>query len=177
MNKHLAATLFLTAVVLTVSYLCGLWLLLKHPSDLNRLGAWWAGGEFLGAEGVVFQQARNDCGPATLAMMLMHFGIPSSVEELRRQANLDAHGTSMLSLIRMAETKGLKAAGWRLTFAELQQAPMPVIAFINHNHFVVVRRIESNGDVLVLDPALGQLRFRRWRFQERWSGETLVFRR
>lgn len=163
--------------VLTLGGYAGLHRLLRRPPDLLRWEAVREGAEYLGRNGIRIQKRSNDCGPAALAMILDHFGIGGSIDELGRLAGLGPGGTSMLGLKRAAERKGLRAEGWRLSFRDLRKAPLPAIALVRGNHFVVVTAVDSDGRVYVSDPSLGRLRFGRTRFLTRWRGETLLFRR
>jgi hypothetical protein len=133
------------------------------------------GAKYLGKEGVLLQKKNNDCGPAVLKMIFDYFKIPATLSEISKKV-LRKRGSTMLSLKEMAELKGLKAEGWRLSFNDLKKINLPAIAFIEGNHFVVISRITVNGEIIVLDPAIGKLKYPLPKFKNIWRGEVLIFK-
>jgi ABC-type bacteriocin/lantibiotic exporter with double-glycine peptidase domain len=175
MKKNREALILLSLAFLLVSATGSLFLA-THDSDvIRRTAAWWTGGEFLGTEGVLFQRSTMDCGPTALKMVLDHFGIQSSLNELSSLAHQTTRGTSMLTLKGIAERKGLHVEGWHFTFDDFQKAPLPALVWVHRAHFVVVTHISADGRVEALDPSLGHLRYSRSDFQKIWGGDTLVF--
>lgn len=177
MSRRAAGSLLAAVSIFTCSGFFFLHLFLKYPGVLKKWSAMWIGAEFLGTEGVVLQKSLNDCGPAALAMVLDHFGVPVPFDSLRKFANLKANGSSMLALGEIAGRSGISAEGWRLTFSDLQKAPLPGIALIRRNHFVVITALDAKGSVYASDPSLGKLRFSRFAFLRQWRGEILLFAR
>ena len=123
---------------------------------------------------VVRQQKRSDCGPAALKMILDHHGIAgATLAELEADTGTGPDGTSMLALKRAAEDRGLVSQGLRLPVERLDDIPMPAIAHVHGDHFVVIR---SAGDELVIDdPSLGRLRMSSSTFERSWDGVLLTF--
>lgn len=138
---------------------------------LNRVA--WTVSRIGDSTGVVRQVDRSDCGPAALKMILDHYGVKSSVEELRAQAGTKDTGTTLLALKETAEGKGLKSAGWRMSLEDLSRLEMPVIALVRGDHFVVVRSIGE--EIVVDDPSLGRLRMSERVFRSAWNGVVLSF--
>jgi hypothetical protein len=134
------------------------------------------GQEFIGWEGVTRQVSPNDCGVAALHMVLREMGEPRRYEALRAEFRLKPGGASMADLKLAAERYGLAAEGWLYSPADIRSIPLPAIAFVHGNHFVVLETVETGGSVVVLDPARGRLRVSGSHFRWIWNGETLVFR-
>ncbi len=127
------------------------------------------------AEGeIVRQQSRSDCGPAALKMILDHWDIDGgTLAELEIATGAGPDGTSLLALKRAAEERGLTGRGLRLPVHRLRDIPLPAIAHVHGDHFVVVR---SAGDELVIDdPSLGRLRMSPRAFARAWDGIVLAF--
>ena len=149
----------------------------SSPDLVRRVSAWRMGASYLGIQGVALQTKPNACGPASLKMVLDHFGLLVALGELEKQVVLTRRGTSMLALKEAAERRGLCAEGWRLNRQDLFRIPFPAIILIRADHFVVVDSISPQGSVYVRDPAIGRLRIPLDRVDAMWHGETLVFTR
>lgn len=142
---------------------------------LRKMRAWMLGARFVTVHGVVLQSHNNDCGPASLKMILADHGIEHSLATLAADLKLNPRGTSMRQL-RLVSTKlGVPAKSWHVRLQDLPHVPLPAIAFVNKKHFVVIRRFITPEVLEVDDPALGKLRWPARSFQRIWSGETLVF--
>lgn len=149
--------------------------LIEHPDYWKKTAAFFKGARYLGEEGVTFQEHSNDCGPAALKMVFDYFEVPATLEGTSEKF-LDKKGTSMLSIKEMAELKGLKAEGWRYAFKDLKRIKLPAIVFVNGNHYVVISEITENGNIIVLDPAIGKLKYSPRAFRRIWKGEVLIFK-
>jgi predicted double-glycine peptidase len=136
---------------------------------------------------VVKQQLDYSCGAAALATLLTYyFGEEISEQELlqilvsrltKDEQRLKAQrGFSLLDLKHVAEAKGYRAAGFKLTIDQLQQLAAPVIVFVQplgYRHFAVLRGIDR-GRVFLADPARGNLRMSIGRFLSEWDGIIFV---
>ncbi len=123
---------------------------------------------------VIRQEGRSDCGPAALQMILAHHRVDATQAELRRLAGTDVRGTSVLGLRRAASAKGLDAVASRRSTDELHNVVLPAIAFVNDDHFVVVRRVQA-GRVVIDDPASGRVQLTLGTFDALWNGTVLTF--
>ncbi len=125
---------------------------------------------------IIRQAGKSDCGPAALMNVFKHYGIKASFKEIETIAGINAEGTSMLGLKRMAELKGLNARGWKYIWSDFLEARKPVIAFVRGNHYVVIEK--ANEDyVQMIDPAIGRLKMKSKKFKRIWQGETLQIER
>ena len=123
----------------------------------------------------MLQQHRNDCGAACLQMILAGHGIERELSDLYLELNTSERGTSLLDLRLVAARAGLSARSWVIGIEEMREAPLPMIAFVKGNHFVVVKRLLEVDVLEVDDPALGRLRWPLTSFCKVWSGEVLIF--
>ena len=122
------------------------------------------------------QRGDSDCGPASLKMVLGHHGLNRlTLEEIESAAVVGLRGTSLLTLKQIAEDQGLQPHGLRLSIESLTDVPMPAIAHVHGDHFVVLRRVDGSG-VVVDDPSIGRLRMSTAKFGRAWDGVVLVFK-
>ncbi len=165
-------------VVLAASSVAGFSFLVgtQGPSYFSRLV--WAASLDLSAPtppDFVPQRGDSDCGPASLKMVLGHYGLNGlTLEEIESAAAIGPEGTSLLALKKIAEDQGLRSHGIRLSIANLIDVPMPAIAHVHGDHFVVLRSVDALG-VVVDDPSVGRLRMSTASFGRAWGGLVLVF--
>jgi ABC-type bacteriocin/lantibiotic exporter with double-glycine peptidase domain len=108
-------------------------------------------------------------------MVLAEHGINREIGDLVAELRTTDRGTSLLDM-RLVSTKvGLPARSWRLGELDLCGAPLPAIAFVYGDHFVVIRQLVAPDLLEVDDPALGRLRWPVASFCKVWSGEILIF--
>ncbi len=123
-----------------------------------------------------FLQAKyNSCGPAVLAYVFSYFGKNTREEELIQQMTMTVKGTSMLELKKVANRSGFQATGVQANYPALMAEPLPVIAYINDSHYVVVMQM-TPYDVTVFDPAMGHVKISRPLFEQAWNGYLLLIR-
>ncbi len=134
---------------------------------------------------LVKQRLDYSCGAAALATILRYgfgdevterdilvdlFDLLSEDEEgLRRK-----EGFSLLDLQKVAQTRGYKAQGFRLTPEYLPKLGGPVIVFIEprgYKHFAVFRGVKGDR-IYLADPSRGNLRMPAYRFLDTWLGEN-----
>ena len=123
---------------------------------------------------IVRQQRRSDCGPAALKMVLDHWGIEgTTLAELEVATGTGPNGTSLLALKKAAARRGVAGQGLRLPVHRLRDVPLPAIAHVHGDHFVVIRSVE--GEFVIDDPSLGRLRMSPRVFARSWDGVVLAF--
>ena len=120
--------------------------------------------------GMAKQQFDFSCGAASLVNMLMnYYGVPASeLEIIARIGPKSAY--SMTDLARIAEDYGFKPVGLALDYEGLMRFRRPLIVYLNYwddGHFSVLRAIDRHG-VWLADPAWGNTRLRRTRFEKFW---------
>ena len=147
----------------------------QHRDACKQLRAWTMGARFVTDKGVILQSSINDCGPAALKIILSSYGIDTGIRDLSSHFRLTPKGTSMLDLRNISMKMGLRAKSWSIHPEDLSLVPLPAIAFVNKNHFVVLRRFITPEVLEVDDPALGRIQWQSRSFKKAWSGEMLVF--
>jgi predicted double-glycine peptidase len=147
----------------------------NRPNIVRSLSAWRKGAEYLGEAGVVRQVSPSECGVACLQMIFDQKGITASEASIRTLSGVSERGASMLGLKRAAEAYGLKASVWTLRKRDLLRAPLPLIAFVDKSHFVVISEITVDDRLIVLDPSAGRLSYSLESFKDCWEGEVILF--
>ncbi|WP_353217790.1 cysteine peptidase family C39 domain-containing protein, partial [Sandarakinorhabdus sp.] len=136
-----------------------------------QLGTWQLGRT---RSPTVLQLEAAECGAASLAMILGHHGRHVPLDELRGLCGVSRDGSKASSVLRAGRALGLTARGLKAEPEHLADMPMPLIAFVNFNHFLVVDAINDRY-VQLNDPATGRRRETREAFSDGFTGVVLTF--
>lgn len=104
----------------------------------------------------VMQMEITECGAASLAMILAHYGRWETLEDLRVTCGVSRDGATAKSVVQAARTFGLEAKGLSITLDALPKQAFPLIAYWDFAHFLVVEGTGPDG-VYVNDPARGRV--------------------
>jgi len=124
----------------------------------------------------VQQMEVADCGAASLAMVLRHFGSHVAVRAIRERLGPTTHGTTARSLIDVARSYGLRGRGVSLEMEGLRLLPPGAILHWGFSHFVVFERL-ARTSVHVVDPAMGRRRIPLDQVRRSFTGVALIFER
>lgn len=119
------------------------------------------------------QASSNTCGPAVLAYLFSFYGHEILEKELVPMMAISEKGTSMLELKHTAIKNGFQAKGIKENYAALMKEPLPVIAYINDSHYVVVNKVTSSA-IYLFDPLMGHVQIDRKLFERVWNGYILL---
>ncbi len=121
------------------------------------------------------QPDGKDCGPTCLKIVAKHYNRTLSLPYIRRLSETTRAGSSLLDLSDAAEKIGFRSVGVKVSFKDLQEAPLPSILHWNKSHFVVLYKIsnkKSASSLKISDPGHGLLEFTKDEFLKSWIGNN-----
>jgi len=140
-----------------------------------RIVAAMAPGKYLGRGSFYYQRSDGQCGPASLANILLLLGVTGTdFDTLLERFGDVTTGVSIAELKAVGDQVGLR--GTLLTVdpnVDLRDL-VPSIMFVNGDHFVVLKRCIADN-YIVVDPALGIFELSNSELSRMWSGVALHF--
>jgi ATP-binding cassette subfamily B protein RaxB len=121
---------------------------------------------------LVLQAEAAECGLACVAMVAAHHGRRESLSELRRRFPISMSGSSLKSLVSIADGLGFSARPVRCELYELRQLETPAILHWSMDHFVVLRRI-NRRHAWIADPARGERKLPIEEISKHFTGVAL----
>lgn len=122
----------------------------------------------------IAQMEAVECGAASLAMVLAHFGHHAPLSEVRQACGVSRDGSNAKNIVVAARRYGLKPRGRRLEPSDLATVDVPAILHWEMNHFLVLERY-TPSDVDLVDPASGRRRVAASDFDKSFTGICLEF--
>lgn len=115
------------------------------------------------------QLDSKDCGPTCLRMVAKFYGRSFSIQTVRNLCKINIEGVSLLGIKEAAESLGFRTIATEVDFDTLiESAPLPCIAHLGNNHFVVVHKANKKN-VYVADPANALICYSKQEFLDQWS--------
>ncbi len=131
-------------------------------------------------QGITTQRLDYSCGSAALATLFnSYLQQPVTEQEIinhiLRTGDLrkiiERRAFSLLDLKRFAKSRGVEAEGYSLSFDDLVELHLPVLAPIilrDYKHFVVFRGVRKDR-VYLADPSFGRWTTSRVEFERMWN--------
>lgn len=120
------------------------------------------------------QMEAIECGAASLRSILAYYGKYVTLEKLRVDCGVTRDGASVLGIIRAAQKYGLLAEAVQVDLEDLYDLPLPLIAFWDLGHFVVIEGF-SRDNVYIMDPGGGRMRITYEDLNSAFSGVAILF--
>lgn len=141
------------------------------PSPADQIGHWLQ--RITRRYPFFAQQSASDCGAACLVTISRYWGKKFSINRVRDIANVDANGTSLRGLSAAAESVGFSTRPVKASLDQLAKQTLPAIAHWEGKHYIVVYEI-THKEVIIADPAIGQLTLKHREFLAKWTGYALL---
>ena len=131
---------------------------------------------FLGNEFVVRQSEAGECGLACLAMIARYHGAVVDMGQLRRMFPLSARGSSLKSIIAIADDLLLNCRALKVGMDSIRDVQFPALLHWDVNHYVVLRSVSLRWGKRVFrvaDPIKGDVRLSEEEFCKHFTGVVL----
>ncbi len=122
---------------------------------------------------LILQLSATECGVAALAMLFAYFDAPVPLENLREKCGASRDGCKATTLIQVARSYGFQADAYKMDIEEVLLLEIPVIAFWNFNHYVVIKG-GGTKKVFINDPAHGMSAVSLDEFDKSFTGVVIV---
>jgi ATP-binding cassette subfamily B protein RaxB len=121
---------------------------------------------------VMLQTEAAECGLACLAMAASYHGRDTDLNALRRLFSISMKGTTLKTILLMAERLGLSGRPLRLEPESLKDLQAPAILHWDMNHFVVLAEADGKS-ALIHNPASGARRYSLDELSKHFTGVAM----
>ncbi len=121
---------------------------------------------------LVMQTEAAECGLACLVMIAGHHGYETDLQSMRREHSITQKGSSLKSIIEIADSMHMAARPLRVELAGLAKVRLPAIVHYDFNHFVVMTEVTADA-VMLHDPGRGARTLSIEEFSKHFTGVVL----
>lgn len=121
---------------------------------------------------VILQTNQSDCLLACAAMIMDTYGCRIPVYRLVERVELSMAGSNVLQLKDALGEFGFTVEGYRVDVEKFNHSIMPLIAYVNNSHFIVINKVTGNK-FSGIDPAIGRISYSREEFKKIYSGVVI----
>jgi ATP-binding cassette, subfamily B, bacterial CvaB/MchF/RaxB len=125
---------------------------------------------------MIRQSEAAECGLACLAMVSGFHGLKTDMPTLRRRFSLSLKGTTLKTLMQIAEATGFNARPLRVEIEELRRLALPAVLHWDLNHFVVLTKVTRGprrSRFHIHDPARGPQALGEQALSDHFTGVVL----
>jgi len=122
----------------------------------------------------ILQFEAVECGAASLAMILAHYGAWIPLERLRVACGVSRDGAKASNVLKAAREFKMTAKGFKKEPDRLTDLRWPLILHWNFNHYVVFEGF-AKGRAWINDPGSGRRSVSLQEFDEAFTGVALAF--
>lgn len=123
----------------------------------------------------VYQMEVNECGAASLSMILQYYGKYVPLEELRVETGVSRNGCNAKNIYKAASKYALDVVASRRSLDKmLLKNEVPCMLHWNYSHFVVFEG-KKFGKYIINDPSVGRRKLSYEEMEEGYSETVLQF--
>ena len=124
----------------------------------------------------VYQMEVNECGAASLSMIMQYYGKYVPLEELRIETGVSRNGCNAKNIYLAAERYGMEVKASRRDLDRMiAKSEVPCMLHWNYSHFVVYEG-KQFGKYCINDPQRGRRRLSYEEMEEGYSETVLEFK-
>ena len=121
----------------------------------------------------VLQMEAVECGAASLAMIMGHYGRFIPLEKMRIECGVNRDGTNARNILMAGKEFGMIGKAFKKELDQLKELPLPLIAHWNFNHFLILEGYKK-GKYFLNDPAMGTRTVTEEEFDDSFTGVVLL---